>query len=944
MGTEFAILGELEVRRNGDRLELGSSRQRALLARLLISPNEAVSMDRLIDDFWRGDPPDQARHGIHVYMSRLRKALGPDGDRLERYATGYRIRIQPDELDSTRFERLAAEGRRELENHRAHAALDTLTRALGMWRGSALADFTDDPFARSETVRLNELRLDTFEQRVWADLECGRHDVIVAELRDTVARHPFRETCWEQLMLALYRSGRQADALRAYQSARSVLGEELGLEPGPALRAMEDLVLAQDPGISYAPIPGDRSFSQLPLQRTSFIGRDRELSQVNELLETSRLLTLIGAPGSGKTRIAIHLLDIHKERFPHGRYFVALAPIAEPQLVPKTIAHVLGLPDRPAEAPIARTTAFLRDRTALLVLDNFEHLLPAAAEVGVLLDSATDLRIVVTSRCPLGIAGEQVYVVPPLSVPPTLDTDYSTLAGYDAIALFAARARASDPDFTLKPANAPAIAEIARRLDGLALAIELAAARSNLMTPRELLGRLTQRLLMLTGGPTDADARHHTMRDAIAWSYELLNPDQQAVFRRLGVFVGGFTLDAACVLADLSDTLTLACIDSLLSGSLLHRTATAGETRYAMLETIREYALERLTAAGEIGDTRDRHLQYCLQLAKKAEPLLTSDSRGAGLQQLDADVDNIRAALRYALEADRPDIGMELANRIWRFWQGSDRLTEGRVWLERLLPHDDVSDSHRAAGLSALAGIAYWQADYREASTRYAEALNLYRSMNEDINAADTLVSMSLTATWDGDLETGARLAEESRSLFDELGSRDGMAKVLTARGFIRLRNGDYAGGHADYSKAMAIARKLGDQHLAITALPGIAACAFHEGNLSEALTVSLQAATEALEAHNTHLAVWNLDLVAAFAAAEDPEAATRLAGAADQLRHQAGGGMLVESLGLTNARDTASCGLSASKVDAAWSRGRCMSLEAAADLARELCGSLAPL
>jgi predicted ATPase/DNA-binding winged helix-turn-helix (wHTH) protein len=940
MGTDFAILGELEVRQEGDRIELGSPRQRSLLARLLVNPNEVIATDRLVEDLWRGNPPEGARHTLHVYVSRLRKALGRDGARLERQGSGYRFCVEPEELDAARFEALATAGRTALARHDAATAATQLRKALEMWRGCAFGEFANDDFARDAAVRLDEMRLDTVEQRMWADLECGRHDEMVEEIREFVTQQPFRETGWEQLMLALYRSGRQADALRAYQKARAALAEELGIEPGPALRRMEERILAQDPGIEHAPEPKRAWIGNcLPLQRTSFIGREAELEQAAQLLGTSRLLTITGAPGAGKTRLALRVAVARVDEYLHGAFFVPLAAVAEPKLVVATIGRVLGLREVVEETMLDSVKAFMRDRAALLILDNFEHLIPAASEIGELLDAAPGIRIIATSRAPLGISGEQVLPLPPLAVPPADSRPGpSAVEGYDAVALFVARARAADPNFALTAENAAAAAEITARLDGLPLAIELAAARIKVLTPDELQRRLEQRLAVLTGGPADVERRHRTMRDAIAWSHELLDPEHKALFRRIAVFQGGFTLDAASAVADLPEMAALDGVDVLVSGSLLQRPVDIGEARYGMLEIVREYALEKLTSAAEEEETASRHARYFLRLATEVEPQLTRDPQGVGVQRLEAEVDNLRAALRYAVEAGDPEMGLNLAHHVWRFWQCSGRLTEGRHWVASLLELEGASEAARANGLTALAGMAYWQADYDGAAANYAEALELHRAAQHEFNVADTLFSLSITATWNGDLETGGRLADAARSAFEKLGSAEGIARVATAQGFVQLRRGDYVGAHASYSEGLEIATQLGDKQFAITMLPGVAASAFHLGRKAEALKLAMAAAAEAIESKNINLAVWMLDLVSAIAAGDEPLAATRLAGAADRLREEAGGGMLVASLGLEEAHTIAERLLTPEDLGRAWARGHKMGLIEATDQANALC------
>jgi predicted ATPase/DNA-binding SARP family transcriptional activator len=938
MSSDFGILGELEVRQDGDLIEFGSPRQRALLARLLISPREVVTTDRLVEDLWRGDPPKTARHMLHVYVSRLRIALGDDGAKLERHGAGYRFSIEPDELDASRFEQLATEGKAALARHDADGASVQLQQALSMWRGSALTEFTEEAFAREEAVRLDELRLSALEQQAWADLELGRHRDMVEKLQDLVAQHPLRETFSEQLMVALYRSGRQADALRVYQTARANLAGELGIEPGPALRRIEERILAQDPTLEQTPAVTDSTPNEMPLQRTSFVGRERELAQGVELLERSRLLTLTGAPGSGKTRLALRLAANRRSDFPHGSFFVPLAAITDPRLMDSAMARMLGLREVQGETVLDGIKAFLRDRRVLLILDNFEQVLGAAPHVGELLDATPGLTIMVTSRAPLGLTGEQEFPVPPLNLPPVDDLpDLEALTTYDAVALFVARARAADPNFALDTGNAVAVAEITARLEGLPLAIELAAARVKLLTPQDLLSRLQQRLILLTGGPADSVDRHRTMRDAIAWSYELLEPEEQALFRRLGVFRGGFTLEAATAVVDLPDLNVFDGVDSLHSKSLLHRPVHVGQARFAMLEMMREFALEQLDSAGEKEEVAKRHAHYFCHVAETTEPELTRETQRTAIGLLSQELDNIRGALRFALGADDPDLGLNLASCIWRFWQSTGQLSEGRQWLENLLASQGASDQARAKGLSGLAGLTYWQGNYGEALTRYEEALDLYRAVGDRFKEAETLFGMSMAASWNGDPDTGGRLAGEARSIFEGLGAKEGIGKVNMAQAFSLHRKGDHAAARPLWKAALGISRELGDQHLAVTQLIGLAMYVFEDGDVGEALSIALEAANEATDAENVQLAIWMLDFVAAFAASAAPEGAVRLAGAVEALRQVAGGGMPLAPLDLEDARSVAARVLSPESLDQALAEGRAMTLDQAVEYAKEL-------
>ncbi len=939
MGIDFRILGELEVLQDGAVIDLGSPRQRALLARFLVSPAEVVSTDRLIEDLWRGEPPEAAKHTLHVYISRLRKALGPDRHRLERYATGYRLTVDDAELDASRFEAAAARGRDALEQGDAPGAAVTLREALELWRGTPLAEFADDAFARDEAIRLEEQHIATVEQRLWADLECGQASELVAELRELVTEYPLREVFWEQLMLALYRSGRQSEALRVFQSARISLAEELGIEPGAALRQLEAKILAQDPSLAIDEVTKPtKAPSTLPLQRTSFVGRTEELARVAELLFDSRLLTLVGPPGSGKTRLALQLALEQQGGFAHGAFFIPLATIDDPDLLAATIAIELGVQDVPGEAPLDTVTAFLADRHVLLVLDNFEQLLAAATQVGHMIDGAPGLSVLVTSRSPLRLNGEQQFLVPPMHVPPAdAASDPSTARTFDAVTLFETRARAADPDFEVDAHNSAAVAQITALVDGLPLAIELAAARVRLLSPSDLLHRLDRRLSLLTDAPTDVDPRHRTMQDAIAWSYELLEPDEQTLFRGLGAFVGGFTLEAAEYVSDHDEITTLNAIDSLLTQNLLYRPVTVGEARYSMLQLTREYARELLDASGDSPAVLGRHAQYYAGLVAQIEPELSADPGGPGTQRLEVEMPNLRVALRSALDDGLPDLGLEIAAAVWRFWQSSERLTEGRQWLAELLDQPTASSAARAKGLTALAGLAYWQADYAKAWDAYSELLTHYRSVADRVNEADTLYAMSLTAFWRNQADLAEELATESRSLFEQLGSREGAGRAMCAQASALWWKHDYQNAYDLWVESIDIAREFNDQALVVTQLAGLAALTYHLGRRGEALEVAVRGLAEARQAHNAHVTVWMLDLIAAFAAPASPEDAVRLASAVAAFRESAGGGVLPEYLQIPNATEVAEPLLAAEAMSHSWDSGRTLDLDAAVELAGHL-------
>ncbi|HEX5882465.1 MAG TPA: BTAD domain-containing putative transcriptional regulator, partial [Actinomycetota bacterium] len=539
---EFRVLGPLEVVAGGQPLDLGTPRQRDLLGLLLVHAGEVVSYDRVVEDLWDGDPPATARHTLQGYVHRLRRTLGADAWRLTTRPPGYQLKVSTGELDAQRFQDLAKAGRRALVRDDPQAAADQLAAGLGLWRGPLLADLDEVAALAPERARLEALRLTALEDRIEADLALGEHGGLVTELEGLLADHPYRERLWGQLMLALYRSGRQADALQAFHRARQVLDEELGIEPSRWLRRRQEQILLQDAALEVPdPTPPPRPQQNLPAQRTSFVGRRRELAELQGLLQTHRLVCVTGPPGSGKTRLAVEVAASLLEAFPHGAWFVSLAEVADPDLVRSAVATALGIPELPERPAAQALTDHLRSRRLLLVLDNFEHVLPAAVVAAQLLDAAPGLRVLATSRTPLRLSGEQEYPLAPLPQP---DAPADVL-GNDALALFADRATAVDSHFVLDADNAPLIAQVVARLDGLPLAIELAAARLRLFPLEELARRLSPAVPLLTGGPVDQATRQRTLREAIAWSDQLLGPADRGLLRRLGVFQGGFTLEAA---------------------------------------------------------------------------------------------------------------------------------------------------------------------------------------------------------------------------------------------------------------------------------------------------------------------------------------------------------------------------------------------------------------
>ncbi|HZC75615.1 MAG TPA: BTAD domain-containing putative transcriptional regulator, partial [Gaiellaceae bacterium] len=645
-------MGSVEAVGDDGPLALGAPKQRALLALLLLNANTVVTRDRLVDALWGTGPPRSAVSSLQVYVHGLRRALG--AERIERHGTGYRLQLDPAELDLSRFDRLVETAAAALGAGRAAAAAEDLGHALALWAGAPLADLTGEPVREAEAPQLEERRLRALELLHDAELELGRHDELVPELERLIAAEPYRERFRVQHALALYRSGRQVDALAACRAARELLVEELGIDPGPELQELERRILRHDPALAAPDAPAPARL-RLPTPPTPLVGRRLEVAAVCALLRRDdvRLVTLTGPGGAGKTRLSIAAAAELGPELRDGAVFVDLAPIHDPALVGSSLAQALGVGET-GEAVEDVLADHLRDRSMVLLLDNLEQLVPDVELVSRLLAAAPRLLVLATSRTPLRLAGEHEYPVPPLALPEAEETGFEQIAANDAVRLFAARAGAVDPDFQLDEENAVAVAEVCARLDGLPLAIELAAARSKLLPPATMSTRLDRALDLLVGGAQDLPGRQRTLRATLEWSHGLLDDDERRLFARLAVFAGGWTLEAAEAVCGHDALDVFETLASLVDESLVRplRRPT-GEPRFAMLETIREYAAELFEESGEAETLRRQHCLYVLAQAEAAAAEWLAGGGGVDrfLALLDEENDNLRAALAWAAKS-----------------------------------------------------------------------------------------------------------------------------------------------------------------------------------------------------------------------------------------------------------------------------------------------------
>jgi predicted ATPase/class 3 adenylate cyclase len=716
--------------------------------------------------------------------------------------------------------------------------------------------------------------------------------------------------------------------------------------------------------------PGART-DNLPLQLTPFVGRARELAAVAGRLRRKevRLLTLTGPGGVGKTRLALQaatrLLD-DPGAFPDGACFVSLAAAADPALVPPMIAQALGVPEATGRPLGESLTEYLRDKRLLLLLDNFEHLLPAHPIVAELLAAAPRLAVLATSRAALRVYGEREYPVPPLAVAdPTRLPPPGRLMRYDAVRLFAARARAARPDFAVAGDNAAAVAEICVRLDGLPLALELAAARLKLLPPHALLARLERRLPLLTGGARDAPARHRTLRDAVAWSHDLLPAAEQALFRRLGVFAGGFALEAAeavCAgdtnLVDLRDagppvppvprgpgaTAVLDGLGALVDHSLLCREASAaGEARFAMLETVREYALERLADSGEAGALRERHARYFLAHCEALAPSLTGPEQAAAFRRLELDQGDLRAALAWAAERGRADVGLRLAGALFWFWTVRGSKAEGRAWLARLLAvAGPRARSEAVAGALCAAGaLAYFQDDLPEARRLLERSAGLWRRLGRRNTGATHGLAFALRALGEvalrqGDSAAAEAHSEEARRLYEATDDAWGTAQALTGLGHVARARGDLARARSLYDRALAAFEAHGDRRAVASVLGSLGTTAAGQRETAAAAAFWQRSLVAWHELGAVDGVPPQLERLARAASEQGhPERALRLAAAAAALREAIGVPVPPRGLPAIDAVvEQARRALSEAASRAAWESGRAMSQDEAVTFA----------
>lgn len=837
-GMRFGVLGPTEVTAaDGRRILLRGLRLRALLVLLALDAGALVPMQRLVDGLYGDDPPQDAANALQSQITRLRRTLGPDGPPVEFHPAGYRLAADRTAVDAYRFEELARSGRRALAEGDPGRAAAILREALDLWRGPALADVLDVPFASAQAQRLDLARLAAAEDQCEAGLALGEGASLVADLRDLVAAYPLADRPRAQLVRALHAAGRTADALTAFADARRTLADELGADPSAELVAAHVAVL-------QAPPPQGAPHRRLPAQLTSFVGRERELRRIGILLRDSRLVTLTGPGGAGKTRLAVEAAAV----VDGDVSFADLSGVAPGADVAAAVAGTLGLRDAGLRDAMGRTpdpadrlAAALAGRNLLLVLDNCEHVIDAAAAVTArLLRDCPGVRVLATSREPLNITGEATCPVTGLS------TDTAEAA---AVRLFADRAADVQPGFVLADADRADVVRICAALDGLPLAIELAAARLRALPVAEIAARLGDRFGLLSRGSRGAQRRHQTLRAVVEWSWELLGEPERALARRLSVFAGGATLEAVeavCGGDGVPDIL------DVLSGLVDKSLVEAAGGRYRMLETIRAFCAEHLDAAAETDAVARAHAAYFLGFAQRADPRLRTADQLTWLRRLDADRDNLHAALRWTIASGAGETGLRLVAALAFYWWLRGLRGEAAAYAARLrdavgaTAPPDLVEEHAMCELVAALGdsrthppmhgdqvrdllyglkrpprhpfvlflTALSSGPPAQSPIELDEMAGAWTTVLGDDPWSRAIGGVGIGMTWflHGDLDRADDGLRAGLDGFRPLGERWGTILALSGAAEVAGRRGDHAAAVAHFGEALRLADELGSE------------------------------------------------------------------------------------------------------------------------------------
>jgi predicted ATPase/DNA-binding SARP family transcriptional activator len=814
----FAVrVGDAAVPERAWRLRKAKS----LLKLLALSPERRIHRERAAELLWSERPADVAANNFHQALYVARRALEGAGadptavlplrDDLLMLAPGATV-----DVDVDAFEAAAARAR-------ATGAPADYRAALELHGGELLPEDPYEPWAVARRDAVAETHLGLLVEYAQLLGSTGDLDAAIETLQQAVVADPLHEGAQRALMRGFVRAGRRQQALAQYQRLRDGLRRELEADPDPQTAALYRTILRGDeplgadgvePGRSPRRAPAQRSDRHnLPVALSTFVGRGRELRDVGRLLDRSRLLTLTGAGGAGKTRIALEAARGRIASTPDGVWLVELAGLADPALLPAAIAAALGLTLPPGEAPIDALAAHLAERDALLILDNCEHLIEACATIAQrLLGACPQLRILATSREALRVPGEVTLRVPSLALPPRgRAAAVDELRACEAVRLFCERAADVAPGFELDDANAAAVAEICLRLDGMPLALELAAARVAALSPAQIAERLGDALAVLTAGNRSALDRQQTMRATLAWSHDLLTDDERVLFRRLSTFAGGFGLDAAEAITAGGEVAEPAVADLL--GRLVDKSLVVADSgpegyRYRLLEPVRQYAREHMAAAGEADGLAERHHAFYLQLARHSDPERPGRRPADALRLLETDRDNLRAALRWALGHDPPG-ALQLAVHLWPMWMAAGRFQEGDRWLVAALAAAPESTALRAEALRAGCGLDMRLGRNALLPSIGAERVAIFRMLGDRVAEAHAIDELGVYEYMVGRHDRAQELFEQSRALGGALGDATVEAAVRHSQGILAHCRGDAATARAELAESLSLLREL---------------------------------------------------------------------------------------------------------------------------------------